>query len=76
MLIMIDSLAERYGMLPSEVMKRADTFDLVVLTAAVAHRNELAERAADPHYVPNRNKPSQEEMLKMLERARKREATK
>ena len=72
MLIMLDSIAERYGMLPSQVLATANTLDLVVLTAAVAYRNDLHESATNPKHVPNHKQPTQEEMLAMLERARNR----
>ncbi|CAB4127924.1 hypothetical protein UFOVP109_8 [uncultured Caudovirales phage] len=38
MILAIDGLAERYGVLPSEVMHRASTFDIYVLNT-VRHWN-------------------------------------
>jgi hypothetical protein len=73
MLIMLDSMAERYGILPSECLQRANTLDLTVLTAAVSYRNELNEAAAN-NAVPGHKQPTQEEMIAMLERARNRKA--
>lgn len=66
-------MAERYGMLPSEVLRRADTLDITVMTAAISYRNEQMEKANDPNYVPKQQQPSQQEMLKMLERVRSKQ---
>lgn len=69
-------MAERYGMLPSEVIQRANTFDLVVLTAAVSYRNEQYEKAVDPDYKPKTKQLSQEEMLAMITRVRNKQENK
>lgn len=45
MIMMIDTLAERYGMLPSEVIRKASTFDLFICDAAITYRNLIQERA-------------------------------
>jgi hypothetical protein len=36
---MLDSLAHRYGCLPSEVIARANTLDLFVIDAAISYDN-------------------------------------
>tara|TARA_R100000951_G_scaffold113131_1_gene114570 strand:- start:309 stop:503 length:195 start_codon:yes stop_codon:yes gene_type:complete len=36
---MLDSLAERYGILPSQLLKDADTLDLFVFDTAVTYHN-------------------------------------
>ena len=76
MIIMLDSMAERYGLLPSEVIRRGDTLDISVMTAAIAYRNEQMEKASDPNYTPKQKEPSQSEMLAMLERVRARQGVK
>ena len=38
-ILWVDSLGKRYGMLPSEVIGRANTFDLYVMDAALAFEN-------------------------------------
>ena len=38
-ILMIDSLGKRYGMLPSEVMNRASTFDLYVMDVSLSFEN-------------------------------------
>jgi hypothetical protein len=42
---MLDALGERYGMLPSELLERANTFDLWVYDAAVSWINSNNDRA-------------------------------
>lgn len=41
---MLDSLAERYGMLPSQVLERASTLDLWVFDVAVSYKNYVQRR--------------------------------
>lgn len=36
---MIDSLGKRYGMLPSEVIDRANTFDLYIMDVSLTFEN-------------------------------------
>ena len=36
---MIDSLGKRYGMLPSEVLNRASTFDLYIMDVSLSFEN-------------------------------------
>jgi hypothetical protein len=43
--MLIDTLSERYGILPSEVMTRATTFDVFVADTAIGYRNVVQERA-------------------------------
>jgi len=45
MIVLVDTMAERYGMLPSEVMGRATTFDLFICDTAIGYRNMITERA-------------------------------
>lgn len=45
MIYMIDSLAKRYGMLPSNIMKSASTFDLFIMDAAINIEGYLQEQA-------------------------------
>jgi len=43
--MLIDTLSERYGMLPSEVITRANTFDVFIADTAIGYRNVMQERA-------------------------------
>ena len=67
--MLIDTLSERYGILPSEIMMRANTFDVFIADTAIGYRNLLQERATngDKPTVPNYK---QEDLVAMLERTR------
>lgn len=45
MVMLIDTVAERYGMLPSEVITKANTFDVFIADTAIGYRNLIQERA-------------------------------
>lgn len=62
MISTIENIAHRYGILPSEAMRRATTFDLVILDAVMGYQNTMREqqqKEADP------SKYSPEELLKI-----------
>jgi len=69
MIMLIDTLSERYGILPSEVMTRANTFDVFIADTAIGYRNAVQERA-----MTGDKKPTQEykqsDLQAMLERVR------
>jgi hypothetical protein len=44
-IMQIDGLGKRYGMLPSEVLRKADTFDLYVIDAALTYENYQHKKA-------------------------------
>ena len=69
MIMLIDTLSERYGILPSEVMTRANTFDVFIADTAIGYRNALQEQAmnGDKKTPP---KLSQEAMMAAMERVR------
>ena len=48
----IDLLAKRYGCLPSEILVRATTFDLVIMDVAMSYENHR-QKTQDPNYVPD-----------------------
>ena len=68
MLLSIDALGKRYSLLPSEVLEKASTFDLVVLDAALGYQSYIQDKAEGKKAAP---KLSQEEMMAALERVRK-----
>lgn len=68
MLLSIDALGKRYSLLPSEVMEKASTFDLVVLDAALGYQTYIQDQADGKKATP---KLSQEEMMAAMERVRK-----
>ena len=57
----VDTIASRYGMLPSRVMQDANTFDLVIMDAALDYQNYLRNKD-DPNHIPN---VSEDELLKI-----------
>jgi hypothetical protein len=64
MIMTIDNMGKRYGLLPSEVMNKATTFDLVILDAAIAFERDANRDPNTPPEVP------EEDLLKILEKTR------
>ena len=64
MILTIDNLGKRYGMLPSTVLQQATTFDLVIMDAAMAYENHANRDPNTPIEVP------EEDLLKILEKTR------
>jgi hypothetical protein len=52
LILYIDSLGKRYGMLPSEVLNRSSTFDLYIMDAALTfedyHHKKAHNNGRDP----------------------------
>jgi len=67
--MLIDTLSERYGMLPSEVITRANTFDVFIADTAIGYRNAVQERAMNGDKKPT-PKLSEQTMMAALERVR------
>lgn len=68
---MLDALATRYHHLPSEILTRSDTLDILVMTVAVSwqrHQEEVARAKAEGKPVPT--KLSVDEMKEMLARVK------
>lgn len=65
LILTIDSMGKRYGMLPSEVLSNSNTFDLYIMDAALSfesfHHKKANNKGMDP--LPNY---SQDELLDML----------
>lgn len=70
MIILIDTMAERYGQLPSQVMRDATTFDVFIADTAIGYRNYLNDKANGKTATYNQNDYSQEELLKILKESR------
>jgi hypothetical protein len=69
MIMLIDTLGERYGKLPSEVIRQATTFDIFVADTAIAYRNAQTDKA----YGRNQLDPSQyseDDLIKVLKESR------
>lgn len=69
MIMLIDTLSERYGILPSEVMSRATTFDVFIADTAIGYRNLVQERATNGDKAPV-PEYKQSDLQKMLEKVR------
>jgi hypothetical protein len=69
MIMLIDTLSERYGMLPSEVIGHANTFDVFIADTAIGYRNVVQERAMNGDKKPT-PKLSEKDMMAALERVR------
>lgn len=69
-ILQIDGLGKRYGLLPSEVIKRADTFDLYVLDAALTfeqyHHKKAMNGGKDP--IPDY---TQDELMAIMKKAKR-----
>jgi hypothetical protein len=52
LILSIDMMGKRYGLLPSEVIARATTFDLVIMDASVGYQAEM-DRQSRSDYVPD-----------------------
>jgi hypothetical protein len=66
----IDTIGERYGLLPSEVLRRATTLDLLIVDTAIGYRNSLHDRANKKVNPPAPESYSQEHLLEILEETR------
>ena len=64
----IDSLGKRYGLLPSEVLIRADTFDLYVLDAALTCEKFFQDKQSNKGRVPSEYY-SQDKLQQIFEKA-------
>ena len=66
-ILMIDSLGKRYGMLPSEVLNRSNTFDLYIMDIALSFENYHHKKAMN-----NGNEPipdyTTDELLAMVKK--------
>jgi hypothetical protein len=58
-------MGQRYGLLPSEAISRATTFDLVIMDTAMTLEHH-AQESAKPGYIPD---VGVEELLKIKEQA-------
>ena len=73
MILTVNNLAKTYKLLPSEVMERANTFDLYVMDIATRYERYQQQKSQDGFGkgppTPKRM-PSTKEMMEMLKRAK------
>lgn len=65
MVLLLDQLAQRYGLLPSETITRASTFDMVVMDMALTYE-QYQHKKSQPGFVPE---VSVETLLEIKEKA-------
>lgn len=65
LILTIDSLGKRYGMLPSEVLERSNTFDLYIMDAALSFENYHHKKSMNKGVEPA-PQYSESELLAML----------
>jgi hypothetical protein len=58
-------MGQRYSLLPSEIITRATTFDLVIMDSSMTLENHM-QQSSKEGYIPD---ISTEELLKIKERA-------
>ena len=46
-ILQVDGLGKRYGLLPSEILARGNTFDLYIMDCALTFENWHAKKAAN-----------------------------
>lgn len=63
-ILQLDGLGKRYGMLPSEVLARGNTFDLYIMDCALTFEHFHHEKAMNNGKVPAQNYDV--EMLKRI----------
>lgn len=63
-IMQIDSLGKRYGLLPSEILERGNTFDLYIMDCALSFERFHIKKAENNNHVPQEYY-SQEQLLKI-----------
>ena len=75
MILTIDAVARRYGCLPSELLERGSSLDIIIADISQAYINQKQEeadaRASGKPYAKPVPNMSQDQMKAMIERARK-----
>lgn len=73
MMVSIDNLAHRYGLLPSEAIQRGTTFDLEVLDiSSKFEQYKLEKIKSNKSNIPTPPKLTEEQMLEMLAKVKKK----
>jgi hypothetical protein len=69
LILTIDSLGKRYGMLPSEVLLRSNTFDLYIMDAALSFERYHHKKAMNNGKEPIQDYITQEQLVQIAQRA-------
>ena len=67
-ILQIDSLGKRYGLLPSEVLERGNTFDLYIMDAALTFEQYHHKKSMNKGQIPA-DAYTTEQLMAMNERA-------
>lgn len=67
---MIDTMAERYGMLPTDIIQRATTFDLFVFDSVVDYKNKLERRATGQEPVKGAVPRNEQQLIEMFKKVK------
>ena len=74
MMMTLDFVAQRYGVLPSELLERGNSLDIIIADKAQSYMNELQKQAQAKSSGHSYTKPapelSEKEMLDMLDRVK------
>lgn len=71
-MLLLDTLGKRYGLLPSQVMQTATTFDVFILDAAIGYEAFVNDKHKQAK-LPKEAKPvTDEKMLQALEEFKKK----
>jgi len=65
--MIIEGMAERYGMLPSQILREGTTVDLIYFDTALSYRNYLSESKKGK--IP-KNSVNQEDLQRRMEQVR------
>jgi hypothetical protein len=66
---MLDAMAQRYGILPSELLMKGDTFDITVMDVALTYKR-FKEKSANNEDITDMY--DQEELQNIMDRTRGR----
>lgn len=69
LILTIDSLGKRYGMLPSEVLLRSNTFDLYIMDASLSFENYHHQKSMNKGNEPMPDYNT-DELLEMMNKAK------
>jgi hypothetical protein len=70
LILTLDTMGERYSMLPSEILERGNTLDLYIMDVAMSYRNEQIKKQ-DKNYVPDVPQDQLQQLLEQSKRAMK-----
>lgn len=72
MMITVDWVARRYGVLPSKLLREGDSIDIILANLGITYENHLNERANNKSPQSKHNL-SQDQMLKMIEKVKQKQ---